>query len=66
MSHLILGKKVNKIANLPIKLDFWEILLHDFKENFNWEQAFYRPLLYKVKKITVRLYEIMDLQLGDF
>jgi hypothetical protein len=46
-----LGKIIAKIVDLGSKKaglssDFWENCII-FKENFNWEEAFFRSLLYK-------------------
>jgi hypothetical protein len=51
LSLLILGKIITKIANLGskkagLKSGFLG-KLHDLKENFNWEEAFYQRMLNK-------------------
>jgi hypothetical protein len=48
---LILGKNIAKIADLGSKkaglISDIKGKLHDFKENFNWEEAFFQSLLYQ-------------------
>jgi hypothetical protein len=48
-----MGKFMTKIAIFGIKKagisSYFLGKLHDFKENSNWEEAFYRPLLYKME-----------------